>query len=318
MHPATTRFSDMPSFIPLPGETHDIELRELSDHPLLAPIPTWPRDSAEFGGLVESIRDHGLDYPLLVDTSFQVVDGRNRRNAIAVLGGLGGARATRVPCKFVAREDAASIIVSCLANRRNLSKGALAYLCAPMFDTVLAESKARRVANLRRNGTLKGDAVPDSPVSGLSAKSADELAAQMGLGRSLFMQAMQLHRLFVKAGAEARAKYEPRLLGPWLDEHDEWNEPVGLGYMINGLTALIEGKASTEQALARRNEHPRLFEQSLGKLTLHWEKAAPEQRIAIREKLRDQISKWPEELIAVVAESAGAAKRERARLAVGT
>jgi len=307
----------MPSFIPLPGETHDIELRELSDHPLLAPIPTWPRDSAEFGGLVESIRDHGLDYPLLVDTAFQVVDGRNRRNAIAVLGGLGGARATRVPCKFVAREDAASIIVSCLANRRNLSKGALAYLCAPMFDAVLAESKARRVANLRQNGKLAGDAQVVGNVDPLlsrgSVKSAIDVAVQMGIGRALYEQAVRLHRMFAEAGPEARAKYEPRLLGLWQDEDGEWNDPVGLGYMINGVRSLLDGKASTEESLAKRNEHPRLFEQSLGKLKLHWEKAAPEERNAIRERMRQEIVSWPVELVEMLQDTARAASRELAK-----
>ncbi len=313
----------MPSFIPQPGETHEVDLRDLADHPLLASIPTWPRDCAEFASLKDSIAERGLDYDILVTTAFEIVDGRNRRNAIATLGHQRGCRRGAIRCRFVDQADAASIIVATLGNRRHLTKGALAYLLAPMFDAVIAESKERRVRNLpnvavgKVAAVMAGQAVaPESPLSGLSAaKTAEEVAAQMGLGRSLYMQALQLHRMFVKAGAEVRAKYEPRLLGPWQDEHGEWHEPVGLGYMINGITAILENKA--EENLGKRNEHDRLFLGNLGKLSLHWDSATPEQRAQIKGKLFDTFRVWPAELVEQIAAVARKAASEQAKQTVG-
>ena len=197
----------MPTVIPIAGEIHDLDIRDLTDHPLLSSIPIWDRTSAEFVALVESIRDRGLDYELLVDVELRIIDGRNRRNALATLG-----RPAR--CRIVEKEDATSIVVASLINRRHLTKGALAYLAAPMFDAVISESKARRLRNLRDNDPARSPSAIDPALNAGSAKNAGELATQIGVGLRLFEQAMQLHRLFTKAGAKARAKYECRVLGP--------------------------------------------------------------------------------------------------------
>ena len=308
----------MPSFIPKPGDTHEVDLRDLSDHPLLASIPTWPRDCADFGSLRDSVAERGLDYDLLATTAFELVDGRNRRNVVATLGGIKGCRPGHVRVRFVESADAASVIVAALGNRRHLTKGALAYLMAPMFDAVLAESKARRQRNLVADPAARasGAAFAETAPSAGSAKNAAEVAAKMGLGARLFEQAMQLHRLFVKAGAEARATYEPRLLGPWQDEHGEWNDPVGLGYMINGITALIDGE-KIEAELGKRNEHDRLFRLGVEKLRHQWDKSTPAQRAKIRAELQAELLKSPAELVNLFLDSARAAAREQAKQAVG-
>lgn len=282
----------MSSFIPSSknGQVLELDLRDLTDHPLLAGIPVWDKESPEFAALRESIRDRGLDYPLLVDNSNRVVDGRNRRNAIAALAGLGGPAAQRVPCRIVNQDDAAGVIVSSLVNRRHLARGALVYIVAPLFENVLAESKARRFANY-----AKSTSAPESALSALSGKGAVDIAAKLGVSPRLFEQALKLRRMFEEMGAEVRAQYEPRILGPWQDESGEWQEPVGLGYMINGLTSLLADKIARKN-LGKRAQHDRLFIGCLPKLGLHWKKATEEQRAAIAAKLKAEVLKYPAEL----------------------
>jgi hypothetical protein len=295
----------MPTFIPTPGETHELDLRDLTDHPLLGSVPVWSREDARFQALVESIREHGLDYELLVDTEFRIVDGRNRRNALSVLG-------ARARVRFVEKADAASIVVASLINRRHLTKGALAYIAAPMLDEVISESKARRLTNLRRSGQARGPQSLETPLSGVSGKTASELATQMGIGHTLFEQAIQLRKMFMKAGKEAREKYEGRVIDDWQDETGEWHPPVGLGYMINGLNDLIEGNAAKQ--LGKRNEHDRLFIGSLSKLSLHWDQANPEQRRGITEGLKRTLLAFPAELVAEIAEIAKKTASEQRRI----
>ncbi len=310
----------MPSFIPQPGELHDIELRELSDHPLLAPIPTWPRDSAEFAALLESIRDHGLDYPLLVDTAFQLIDGRNRRNALAVLGGLGGAADSRVPCKFVAQEAAAGTIISTLADRHHITKGAIAYLAFPLIAPAMADSKARfqRAQAERMRQGLISDSIGNKSKMGPPRQTMPEFAARLAVAQDTLEQARKLHGIMDALSPEQRAKYEPRVLGLWQDEVGTWHEPVGLGYMINGLTSLRDGKASTMATLVQRNDHARLCNGALDKVRLHWGKATAEQRAEIEDQMREDLRSWPAELVERLARLSSAATRYQARQAIGT
>lgn len=292
------------------GQLVELDFRDLVDHPLLAGIPMWAPDSAEAQSLRESIRDRGLDYPLLVDNQRRIVDGRNRRNAIRALGGLGVrgvGHCMQVPCRVIDEEQSASVVVSSLVNRRHLTKGALAYLVAPLFENVLAEAKARRLVNLRQSGPGS-----ESALSAVSVKTAADIAASLGIGGRLFEQALKVRALFSEMGEEVRATYEPRILGDWLDELGEWNDPVGLGYMINGLTSLLLDKAAKKD-LGKRSQHDRLFAGFLPKLSLHWTKATADQRSAIAAQLRAEVLKFPAELREEIAAAVrAAAKAEKA------
>jgi hypothetical protein len=272
---------------------------DLAEHPLLSHIPVWSRNQAEFIALTESIRERGLDYPVLIDAEHRIIDGRNRRNACAVLK-------RPVECRQIAAGDAASVIVASLVNRRHLTKGALAYLSAPLFETVLDESNARRLANLKQGR-------PETALSAVSVKTADDVAAQLGISLRLFEQALKLRRMFEEAAPEVRQTYEPRILGEWQDEAGEWQDPVGLGYMINGLTSLLTEAAGRKKQLGKRAQHDRLFVGYLPKLKEHWKKANASQRAEITQQLKAEVTKWPGELrdeIAAALRSAARADRE--------
>lgn len=282
----------------MPSEILSLPVSDLTDHPLLAHIPVWRRDEPEFAALLESVRERGLDYPVLVDAEHQIIDGRNRRNACAVLG-------RPVDCRVVPAGEAASIVVASLVNRRHLTKGALAYLTAPLFAEVLSETKARRFANYSKSRVQ-----PETALSAVSEiKTAEDVAAQVGVGARLFEQAIKLRKMFEELGDEVRERYEPRVIGEWQDDAGEWQEPVGLGYMINGLTSLITEKAGRVKKLGKRAEHARLFVGALPKLRLHWDKATPEQRVEIADRLKAEVTKWPSDLREELATAVRAAER---------
>lgn len=269
---------------------------QLSDHPLLAHIPTWTREEPEFQALLESIRERGLDYDVLIDSERRVVDGRNRRNVLAVLK-------QPVRCRQIGAGEAASVIVASLVNRRHLGKGALAYLSAPLFAGVLEESKARHLAMLQAGGASKPYSVGSAP------KNVEDVAAHVGVSVALMEQALKLRRMLTELGEEVRAKYEPRILGAWLDESGEWQEPIGLGYMINGLTSLINEAAGKKKKLGKRAEHARLFLGFLPKLKEHWRRASMEQKAEIAERLKTEVTKFPAELRDEMASALRAAAR---------
>lgn len=275
---------------------------DLVDHPMLRHIPMWHRDEPEFQSLLESVRDRGLDYEVLIDDENRIVDGRNRRNALAVLR-------QPVPCRRIGEGEAASVIVACLVNRRHLTKGARAYLAAPLFETVLAEAKQRAFANLSKSTSGSDSALSAESSVLFGPKTAEDVASHLGISPRLFDQALKLRRLFDDCEHDIRTKYEPRILGEWLDDAGEWQDPVGLGYMINGLTSLLTERAGKAKQLGKRAQHDRLFVDYLPKLKEHWKKATAEQRFVITEKLKAEVTKWPGDLRDEIATALRAAAR---------
>jgi hypothetical protein len=91
-------------------------------HPLAASFPML--EGEELDALVDDIRANGLLNPIVLDTSGQLIDGRNRLNACKLAG---------VEPTFVTREvDPIAYILSLNVHRRHLSKGqqAMAYAMA--------------------------------------------------------------------------------------------------------------------------------------------------------------------------------------------
>lgn len=245
---------------------------ELADHPLLRHIPVWSREEPEFQALLESIRERGLDYPVLIDSERNVIDGRNRRNCLALLG-------RPIPCRVVPAGDAATIIVASLVNRRHLSKGAQAYLAVPLFESVLAESKERNLAMLRAGG----ESVPHS------VRNAAEIAEQVGVGLRLFELAMDLHRRFAKNPAQ-KAEFEPKIIAGEL----------GLGAAIQAIAGQesTRGKARATDKL--ENLITRGF-RDLGTRFAKWGQLPDESRAELRVKVTAATEAWPDDVVQAAA-----------------
>lgn len=248
-----------------------VDPENLADHPLLAHIPVWAKDSEEFKSLRESIRTDGQLYEILVDSENRVVDGRNRRNALAAL-------MRDATCRVVPEAEVSTIIFRTLMQRRHMGKGARAFLAVPLVQPLIAAAKARNLAMLRSGGSVS-DSIGNGP-------TIEQIALDTGVSRDVFDQAIQLHELLAKAEPEVRADITARVI----------EGELGLGYACTAL-ANTRDAASRSAKLGKRQEHDRLFTKELPKLSLHWEAATPNQREVIVENLRSEVSKWPLELL---------------------
>lgn len=247
---------------------------ELADHPILAHIPVWERTQPEFQGLVESLRERGQDYEVLIDSEHRVVDGRNRRNALQVLN-------QPVRCRVIVEAEVAEIALSCLVNRRNLTKGALAYLAAPLMKPAVDEARERKMAMLRRGET------PSSTES--TTGTVEDLARSVGFGRDLLFHALELHKKFA-AKPDLREQFEPRIL----------SGELGLG----GALQAIAGKESTEGKTKPIRQLDLLISQGfkdLGNRFRRWKQLDTTKRDAVLAQVRTEASEWPEDVAQAVA-----------------
>lgn len=255
-----------------PTKTLLLDPAGLADHPLLAHIPVWAKDSEEFKSLRESLRTDGQLYEVLIDSGHRVVDGRNRRNALAAIG----AQAT---CRIVPDAEVSTIIFRALMQRRHFTKGALAFLAVPLVQPFIEAAKQRRLACLRRGGTPVSDPIGNVP-------GIEQLALDVGVSRDVFDQACRLHALLAKATPEARDSITARVI----------SGELGLGYACTSVVNYEQAPARTA-ALDKRQQHDRLFAHALPKLEGHWAQSTPEQREVIREKFRSSVATWPRDLL---------------------
>lgn len=255
-----------------PHRTIKVDPENLADHPLLAHIPVWAKDSEEFKSLRESIRADGQLYEILVDSENRVVDGRNRRNALAAL------RRDAV-CRVVPEAEVSTIIFRTLMQRRHVSSGIRAFLAVPLVQPLIEAALRRKTAIAKEGGTISapcGDGL-----------TIDRIALDCGVSRDTFDRARKAHKLLDALEPEVRAIITGRLL----------NEEIELSYVPQVIQNYTKNPTKVEGALDARRQFPRLFEESAKKLPMHWEKATPEQRAEIAEKLRTEVATWPEELL---------------------
>jgi hypothetical protein len=176
---------------------------ELRPHPLKKSLPKaaeWQKGGDSFNALLEDVRERGIDTPLLITSTNEILDGEIRWLAAKAL------RLDEVPTLEVPFACAASMILGSLLQRQHLSKSALAYLAFPLLAPAIVEARRRHHARLRTgnagtiaHGVRNGD------------KTTGDLAAEMGICRRLVEYAGRLHALFVKTPA-LRAEWETKIL----------------------------------------------------------------------------------------------------------
>lgn len=276
-----------------PPATIQVDPDDLADHPLLAHIPVWAKDSEEFKSLRESLRADGQLYEILIDSENRVVDGRNRRNALASL-------MRDATCRVVPDADVSTIIFRTLMQRRHVGKGARAFLAVPLVQSLIEAAKARRIACLKRGENPVSDSI------GNGAPTIERIALDVGVSRDVFDQAIKLHEELVKYPADVRERITAEVI----------EGTLGLGSACTALANTRDAAKRTE-ALGKRQEHDRLFTSALPTLSLHWERANEEQRGAIVEGLRSSVTLWPVELLEE-AQSAIKSALKRAEKGVGT
>jgi hypothetical protein len=265
--------------------------RELVLHPAVKHIPMLPADSADAQAITNSLRIQGFLAPLKLHKGRVCdLDDRERLRAAVELG------IEQVPCVEVCEGDLHTIILHGLVARTHYTKSAIAYLAFPHLEKALAESKARQYENLRR-GTKRRPG--ETPLT--EAKTAEELAEQLGISRRLFFSARNVHGHFAKS-PELREKFERLILHgePNADDIDT-RRPYSLARVIQGIAgweSAQNGKPSRRDELLRWNEKVKAFGDP--RKWKGWEEAAPETREYVERELSKAIPRWPREVRAVL------------------
>lgn len=246
--------------------------RQFRDPTTLRPLPIvktmwrWGKESREWAGFVEDIRENGIKHPLQITADGRVVDGETRRLAALDL------QLAEVPVEIVPDDEVDEIVLRELTRRRNLTKSQLAYLATPLIEPAWTGAKTRRLENLK---------VGDLRKKAYSTVTLNEWSELMGLSVDLLQQARKVHEFFKdgtkrtmtdregveEVGVTFREFFEPRIMAS--------ERPYGLGDAIKGMGYLKE----CEKWPAKRNgsvrgpEHQQeLFTQTFAKdATLRWD-----------------------------------------------
>lgn len=243
----------------------------LRAHACIKHIPAWPDEDPR----AEALRNHlaaGAPLPPVLLTA---------RNEIVCADSLMRWRAARalqletMPVLIVPEDLAATAALTALLHRRHLTKSALAYLSYPMMERALVEIKHRRLENLK-----KGQCFPESPLSALSGNKAVDLAEQIGVCRSVFLMAVQVHKEFastvkydieIQGGRDDGATrertlkehFEPRILAEMYGDEHEQHRPMGLGAVLRGIGSLKSDNVRNQ----KRPEQLDLFTNAVARLS---------------------------------------------------
>lgn len=246
-------------------------------HPATEVIPVRDPESAEGRALRDSIADAGILEPLKISKG-RIVDGRERWLHAKVLG-----RET-VPCIEIPESDVHATIFDSIICRKHMPKVALAYLAFPSVEALLAESKARRLSNLRNSSSaLESSRVNDRG----NVRTAEDYAERLGIGRTTFFQVRNVVGHFAKS-PELKEYFEPKI----------FSGEMGLGAVLQG----IAGWTATKGQHRQEREQLVLWQDKIKgfcdpRKFAGWDKTTPEVRDHVRSELVKGIQEaWPADL----------------------
>jgi len=261
-------------------------------HPDLKSIPELAEDSPEFLAIARGVQRCGIMQPLLVDEKGRILDDHSR----TLLRCARRWQMKEVPVQVRESADVHLLIIHSLAHRRQLTKSAIAYLAYPHLAPAFEIARINHLEKLR-----KGQCFPVVPEGTTGAKTVEELAVELGIGRTLFFEARDVHKKFedtrkyprvVQGGPQdgadveltLREWYEPRILRPPIGGEHENNRPMGLGAVIAGI--------ASDRADIKKGGPPKeddrqlqLFSNGLDQLFVRAARLSPE-------ALRRQVRSW--------------------------
>lgn len=255
----------------------------LTIHPLVEHLPVRTPEHPEFQALMRTIGSEiGISTPLKISKG-RIVDGRECWLAARKLG------KETVPCIEIPEADVIATVLVGLCSHKVYTRGALAYLAFPFLEGALAESKKRRLDNLRKS--VKSPQVVenvDSAAAALSVpKTAEDIAESYSIHRRDLFSARNIHGHFDK-DEEMRAHFEPLIL----------SGELGLGAVLQG----IAGWASTKGKDKGEREQLLLWQDKIRgfcdpRKFAGWDKADPETKAWVRKELIKGIeAAWPQDL----------------------
>jgi len=169
------------------------DVNKLSLHPLQSRIPSPDENSPAWAAFVGSVRQHSIVQPLVITPDAEIMDGGWRWRAAKQVG------LQSVPVVVRPKEEAVSLMVSSLLNRKTLTRGAAVYLALGLKPDLVSGAAARRAANLSGKNHR------------LSELLLCDAANEFGVSARLMDDAVRVFKMF-KNKPDLRAKFEPPLL----------------------------------------------------------------------------------------------------------
>lgn len=211
--------------------TKQAPLEKLLWHPLVETMPRWADDSAELRALAQDIGDRGIDQPIIVcstvngqeDGFLYVIDGRHRHM------GAKRAKLAEVPVIVVPEADAPEIITQSIVQRRHYTKGALAYMLAPMLEATHQAAAQRRFKNLIPDAANRGKSFVSASETRKPTQSGygkfEDFVRSLGFSDDLLRQARAVRTHFAKSDDRLLDwKVKNPELCELLDRMDRWAE----------------------------------------------------------------------------------------------
>lgn len=276
-------------------DTRDPNL--LRVHPLNRSMPRIKPGMPEWAELVRDICERGVQDCVSITADGQVVDGWTRTKASIAAGQV------LIPVQVIDENEVVTKLAEKLVLQKHLTKGQRAFLVYPILKGLLAETKARSIANLKKGFSPSSDSI------GTRGTTAEEIAAQYGFSQDTLAQAKELHGIFEGDSktlaarnlegldpAELRKEWEPKIL--------DLDHPIGLGAALAGMA----GARATKDTEKKPNSQTQLdlFNEGVGTLSSvakNWEKLRTDARPVIVRVWRTAASAWPPEFRRELAEA---------------
>lgn len=278
---------------------------DLRPHSILHHIPAPAKDAPEVCACADTIRDQdGHLLPLVIDEAGHLLtdDSRLRWMAAKRMG------LTEVPVIIQPAALAPVIALNALVHRAHLTMGARAFIAVEMLKPAFEAARAFRLEFIK-----KGQKSPLVHSVDERAKSVEELAEKMGVGRTLLFQAKQVHEkfaadkkkyLFKVQGGERdgeeveltlRDYFLPLIMRSQSGGEHESTRPMGLGAVIAG----IAGVQNTKGVVKHTGTQLDLFVGSFvsgAKRLAYWNDLGPADRSVALARVIDWVEVMPDDL----------------------
>lgn len=133
--------------------------------------------------MFESMRERGIDHPLLIDKDGYVYDGWTRREIAVDL------QMKSVPVKVcITKENAHDMVWASNFERKNMTLGQKAYCIVPSLEAAFQEALTRRSLNASKTKATEL----------LSFSTREEMVVKYGINHEYLRQARVIHKLFAE------------------------------------------------------------------------------------------------------------------------
>jgi hypothetical protein len=270
---------------------------DLRLHPLRKTVLLWSKDDPRLDHLSDAIAE-GFDpaKPIVVIEPNLVIEGVGRW--------LAAKRQQLRSVPVVVTTEPPTLVLLRDWQRRHFSKGALAYLVAPMFEEAVRDGIKFRSQNLRK-GQCSPETVSDTVSGNLDAGGILE---RLGIGFNTLEKARQVHKLFLDpkpypfptpegdVEMTLKAWFEPKIMAQHEGDEHEGRRPLGLGALLKAIGSIKVTKGAARLV----DPQLELFTGGLGAVSkrfVYWTQFSDDEKRAAEPALEQFLDAMPEDLL---------------------